>query len=180
MQAGAGAANWAQRIHASTLIYRSFFHRMHAPVSAEPAEGQVVYGIESNTRGFPGWVTTMELVIQIQKAVEVYGIPFVVLIVPTRPEVVPAPATLSFEVLRARFIGFLAEREIPYIDPLGELLRSQEAGRPPYYENDHHWNEVGHAVAADVADAFLVDNCQRFGIPLDGCPDALPGSPDPR
>lgn len=155
---------------------------MQAPASAEPAEGEVVYGIASNTRGFPSWVTTMELLIQIQKAVEVYGIPFVVLIVPTRPEVVPSPPSVAFKVLRERFIEFLEAREIPYIDPLGELLRSQQAGSAPYYLRDHHWNDTGHAVAAEVVDAFLAENCQRLGIPLDDCADAAQreAGPSPR
>ena len=54
---------------------------------------------------------------------------------------------------------------------------------PAAYENDHHWNETGHEVAAASLEAYFVDHCEELGLPLENCtpkPDPFPSRPDPR
>jgi len=160
---------WADRVLGFSLVYRSLIGGTPTAVSDEAPEGNVVYGIESDTRGFPSWVTTMELLIQIRKAVEVYRVPFVVLIATTKPEIVPSPKGYTFRTLQQNFRLFLQTREIPYIDPLDGLLESHEAGRTPYYDKDHHWNKVGHEVAAASVESYFVEHCGELGLPLEKC-----------
>ena len=161
--------SWLDRLLGFSLVYRNLIQRSTMPVSNEAPEGQVVYGIESKTRGFPAWVTTMELLLQIKEAVELYRIPFVVLVASTQPEVVVSPMTGSMRLLRLELLSFLEHHGIAYVEPLRGLLESQEDGRSPYYEGDHHWNEVGHAIAANAIDAFFVQHCGAFGLPIEGC-----------
>ena len=67
-----------------------------------------------------------------------------------------------------------------YIDPLDDLVRSEEAGRSPYYETDHHWNEAGHEIAANSLDAFFAQHCEELGLPIEDCAGGLPTEGDPR
>ena len=48
----------------------------------------------------------MELLVRLEKAVDVYGIPLVVLVVSTKPEVVPSPGSMLFRALRESFMAF--------------------------------------------------------------------------
>ena len=175
------SGEWLDRILGFSIVYRNFFHATGGAVSEEPPESQIVYGIESNTRGFPSWVATMELLVRLRKSVDVYGIPFVVLVVSTKPEVIASEGSLIYRVLRESFMAFLTKQGIPYIDPLADLARSQKAGRSPYYESDHHWNEAGHEIAANSLDAFFAQHCEDLGLPIEDCAAGrLPTEADPR
>jgi hypothetical protein len=168
------------RVFGFSLVYRNLIQRSREPVSEAAPEAQIVYGIESGARGIPSWVTTMELILQIRKSVEVYGIPFAVLIVSTQPEIVTTPITPAFRLYRKRFVAFLERQGIQYIDTLAPLLRNQDAGRHPYYATDHHWNETGHEIAAESVDAFFVEHCGALGAPIEDCPARLPQDAAPR
>lgn len=168
--------HWADRLLGFSLVYRNLVRRMPAAVSDEAPEGNVLYGIASGSRGFPSWVTTMELLIQIRDAVEVYRVPFLILIATPKPEIIPAPTSDWYRALRVRLEQLLERHEIRYIDPLQRLAESQKAGRSPYYEKDHHWNEAGHEAAATSLEAYFVDHCEELGLPLENCAP----TPDPR
>jgi hypothetical protein len=70
---------------------------------------------------------------------------------------------------RGRIVSQLREvaRElrIPLLDPSAAMAAAQSGRQPAYFPEDGHWNELGHAVAAQELARFLVEghllSCDR-------------------
>jgi hypothetical protein len=112
------------------------------------------------------WRKPTALLAAIAEAVRADGARLVVFYVPARFEIDAA----AWELTRARYslgrrwtregaISWLRETcralGVPLIDPRPAMRASQDAGHPPYFAIDGHWNEDGHAIAAREISAEL-------------------------
>jgi hypothetical protein len=105
------------------------------------------------------WRKPSALLGAIHDAVSEDGARFVVFYVPVRFEIdddawqrTRENYSLGRRWTRDGAIDWLREictkRGVPLIDPRAAMRWSQQQGRASYFENDGHWNEVGHAIAA--------------------------------
>ncbi|HZO08207.1 MAG TPA: GDSL-type esterase/lipase family protein [Myxococcota bacterium] len=114
------------------------------------------------------WLATRRLLLETDRVATAAGARFAVLLVPADFQVVPqaeaavraAYPDAPFDSLRVNreLEAFLAEHGIPFLDPTPEFRRVQAGGRPLFYAlEDRHWNAAGHALAAELLAAFLVE-----------------------
>jgi len=117
-----------------------------------------------------GWALTRALLRRLATEVEGDGSQFAVVAIPSRIQVIPELAEVArtfyagvpeFEAYLANdrlpqqlLAKFLAEEGIPFLDLLPALERTG-AGMGLYYPAVAHWNERGHAVAAEAIAGFL-------------------------
>jgi lysophospholipase L1-like esterase len=124
-------------------------------------EDEEVFLIEPPARIARGWTLCLALLAELARRVEASGARCSVVLVPNRYQV---DATLwrrhtdrlaldrelfDLEQPQRRFVEWSLRTGIPAIDLLPEL-RKRNHDNTFYYDDDAHWNEAGHRVAAEV------------------------------
>jgi lysophospholipase L1-like esterase len=114
------------------------------------------------------WDVTTALFRAMKRAVEADSARLVLFYIPERAELSDREWELSLQKYqgarktwrRGRIFERLAQlsRElgIPLVDPRPAMAKAQAGWRPAYYPEDGHWNEVGHALAAEELARFLI------------------------
>ena len=101
-----------------------------------------------------------DLFVAIAEVCREHGVRLLVVMIPTREQVRPAPAdgaaARDVEKPNRLFAEWFGAAGIPFLDLL-PVLRDAPAGDPLYYRFDGHWTPRGHAVAAQAIAARLAD-----------------------
>lgn len=119
------------------------------------------------------WALTKALIRSVRDEARRRDIALVVLVAPSKQAVgQPEPGVRPVDQPEggyAMLSRFLQEEGIPHIDPLPALQAQFQAGTPPYFEVDSHWNEEGHATVGAVMYDWLAGHCAELGLPLREC-----------
>jgi hypothetical protein len=116
---------------------------------AEPAPGAGGSYFDAQALRGEGWSITTRLLEQLAREVGAAGSRLVVFYVPT-------PAMDAQDEALAGMLGeACAEIGAPFVDPLARFREEdarlvEESGRGLYYPRDGHWDEAGHALAAQL------------------------------
>ncbi|MBX3178033.1 MAG: SGNH/GDSL hydrolase family protein [Candidatus Hydrogenedentes bacterium] len=105
---------------------------------------------------------------QLKQDVESAGATLAVFTVPSKLQAIPAHRSavrerypdmaLDFERPHKRLAAICEEAGIPFLDLLPDFLAQSESGTVLYHQfEDSHWNEAGHALAAERVAAWLKD-----------------------
>lgn len=138
----------------------------------------VVAGWYVSPHADEGWAVTQALLARLAAEVRADGARFLVTIIPSRAQVLPAfasvlPVLYPGERAVADFLGdpakpqrllrtFLEARGVPTLD-FTPVLTSEPDVSALYYPSIAHWSERGNAVAAEAIEAFL----EEQGLLLD-------------
>jgi hypothetical protein len=123
------------------------------------------------------WELTRGLVRALAEEAGHRGVPLVVVAVPDKIAVGQLSElqresgfdTHPHQAVHQALDGFLEAEGIAHVDLHPALAAYVRERGPAYFEVDSHWNEVGHAVAAQALSGWLAANCERLGLPLAGC-----------
>lgn len=93
---------------------------------------------------------TERLFIAISEWMKEHQIPFGVVMIPTKQQVMGTASDRP----QKEFVEFFEDSGIRYVDLLPDMKRKAE---PLYYPIDLHWNSRGHEVAAEIIARWLLD-----------------------
>jgi hypothetical protein len=104
----------------------------------------------------PEWQVTRALLHRFADDCRARDVPFLVVVFPTVNEVHRREISDRPGRMVAAACG---ERDVPVLDLLeGFRAAARRSGTDLYFPQDHHWTAAGHAVAADLLEAFLAEN----------------------
>ena len=110
-----------------------------------------------------GWRLTQESLLQARDLVEAAGAKFAVVMVPSKEEVywhllaprLDDPEGMHMLEPSRRLAEFCRQEGIPYLDLQDRMAAAAQQGQVLYLTYDAHWNPAGHALAAEILNAFL-------------------------
>jgi lysophospholipase L1-like esterase len=131
-------------------------------------QGNQVYGTRLTPDWKDGWAITERLLRLVHDETSAHGIPFGMMIVPTRAQVSDQAwrgiaggdggrrAGLDRMFPNAQLQQIAGRIGAPLLDLVPALRAADQAGLGPlYYERDQHWTAAGHAVAAKAIVQFV-------------------------
>ena len=119
-----------------------------------------VWEVNAHPEMESAWQLTETLMLDLRDDVERQGGEFVLFYAPSIVEVVEefwldtrrkyglADDEWDRDLPRTKIHDIAARNDLSLIDPLEAMRVSYNAGSPPYFENDRHWNETGHVIVA--------------------------------
>lgn len=140
---------FADKLHRYSLAYNFFNDRLYQASRTSHIDRMALEDDQKTPEQIKIEVTN-KIYQKMYENLKERGIKFAVGFIPSTED-----AKKGSSDIQVPFLAFCKEKGIPCLSLVPSLKESFDKGKPPYYNNDIHWNKAGHQVAAEVLGPYI-------------------------